>query len=79
MKDDPNLPLPVTPRQLIRLLEEMGIPGLTRKIKRYGQMKCTVTVDDIETAALIFSHRLLPSALDPDVMPTKRIPCRQKR
>ena len=60
----------MTPRQRVRLLEEMCIPGLTRQIKRYGQMKCNVTVDDIETAALLFSHQLLPSALDPAVMPT---------
>lgn len=70
MKDDPNLPLPRTPRQLVRLLEEMCIPGLTRTIKRYGQMKYSITVDDIETTAPLFSHQFLPSALNPDVMPT---------
>ena len=66
MNDDHNLPPPMTPKQFIRLLDQMCIPGLARKSKRYGQVKYSVTVDDIETAGAILSHERLPSAMESD-------------
>jgi hypothetical protein len=64
--NDPTLPPPMTPEQFIRLLEEMCIPALARKSKRYGEVKYSITRSDIEEAYSILSGDVIPSQLNPD-------------